>query len=134
MEDTKYGKYIVTELKAPRLPPGMADDYAKWAKRVLWMDNNVVEGAFNSICSWYLRPPEKQLGQHSHDYGEMIGFFGSDPQDPYVLGGEIEFWLEDEKHILTRSCLIYVPAGLKHCPMIIRRVDRPILHIGSSVK
>jgi hypothetical protein len=61
----------------------------------------------------------------------MIGFFGSNPEDPYDLGGEIEFWLEDEKHILTRSCLIFVPRGMKHCPLILKRVDRPIFHFST---
>jgi len=134
MAKTKYGKYIVTELKAPELKLGFAAEYAKWAKRVLWLDNKVIEGAFNFSCSWYLRPPDKPLEAHSHDYAELVGFFGSNPDDPYDLGGEIEFWLEDEKHILTRSCLIFLPANLKHCPMVIRRVDRPIFHLGSSMK
>jgi hypothetical protein len=67
-------------------------------------------------------------GPHTHDADEIIGFFGNNPQDPYDLGGEIEFWLEDEKHILTKSCLIFVPRGMKHCPLILRRVDRPIFH------
>ena len=48
--------------------------------------------------------------------------------DPYDLGGEIEIWLEDEKHIIDRSALIFVPAGMVHCPLVITRVDRPIFH------
>jgi hypothetical protein len=36
--------------------------------------------------------------------------------------------MEDEKHILTRTSLIFVPARMKHCPLILRRVDRPIFH------
>lgn len=85
-------------------------------------------------CSWYLRPPATPMpegGAHTHDCDEIIGFFGSNPEDPYTLGGEIEFWLEDEKHILTKSCLIFVPKGMKHCPLIVRRVDRPIFHFST---
>jgi hypothetical protein len=44
------------------------------------------------------------------------------------LGGEVEFWLEDEKYLLTKSCLIFAPKGLKHCPLRVIRVDRPIFH------
>ena len=62
---------------------------------------------------------------------EIIGFFGNNSEDPYNLGGEIEFWLEDEKHIITRSSLIFVPGGMKHCPLILRRVDRPIFHFST---
>jgi hypothetical protein len=38
----------------------------------------------------------------------------------------------EEKHILTKSCLVFVPKGLKHCPFIVRRVDRPIFHFTSG--
>ncbi len=134
MAKTKYGKYIVTELKTPKFDPEFAARYDKWATRILWLDDKVIDGAFHFSCSWYLRPPDTQLDQHVHDYDEMLGFFGSNPEAPYNLGGEIEFWLEDEKHVLTRSCLIFLPRGLKHCPMIVRRVDRPVFHLGSSVK
>ena len=30
--------------------------------------------------------------------------------------------------ILTRSFLAYIPAGMSHCPLIVRRVERPIFH------
>lgn len=129
MAESKYGKYIVTELKTPGFDPESAARYAEWATRILWLDEDVVEGAYQMNCSWYRKPPARQMqAAHTHDADEIIGFFGSNPQDPYDLGGEIEFWLEDEKHILTRSCLIFVPRGMKHCPLIIKRIDRPIFH------
>ena len=79
--------------------------------------------------AWYLKASTTTESEaHTHDSDEIIGFFGNNPEDPYDLGGEIEFWLEDEKHIITRSCLLFVPAGMKHCPLILRRVDRPIFH------
>ena len=59
---------------------------------------------------------------------ETIGFFGTDRNDTLDLGGEIEFWLEDERYLLTRSCIIYVPSGMKHCPIKFLRIDRPIFH------
>jgi hypothetical protein len=134
MSESKYGKYIVTELKTD-FSEAFNAAYAKWATRILWMDNKVVEGAFQMNCSWYLRPQtetgEEPLQEHTHDEDEIIGFFGSNPKDPYDLGGEIEFWLEDEKHMITRSSLIFVPGGMKHAPLIIRRVDRPIFHFST---
>ena len=79
--------------------------------------------------SWFLNASTTTENKpHTHDSDEIIGFYGNNADDPYDLGGEIEFWLEDEKHLLTRSCLLFIPAGMKHCPMILRRVDRPIFH------
>lgn len=37
-------------------------------------------------------------------------------------------WLDGEKHVMTRSFLAYIPAGMKHCPLIVRKVERPIFH------
>jgi hypothetical protein len=134
MSESRYGKYIVSELKTDRFDPEFNALYAKWATRILWMDDKIVDGAFQMNCSWYLRPPVNQMPEgngHTHDFDEILGFFGSNPDDPYALGGEIEFWLEDEQHILTRSSLVFIPKGMKHCPLIIRRVDRPIFHFST---
>jgi hypothetical protein len=132
MDNTKYGKYIVTELQTPkRFTPEFNAAYATWAKRVLWLDNDVVPGAFQINCSWYCSPPQVKTGEafaHTHDSDEIIGFFGDNYKDPYDLGAEIEFWIEDEPHIITSSALIFIPKGLKHCPLILKRVDRPIFH------
>lgn len=129
MSDSKYGKYIVTELKIPEEKQKIAADYSKYATRILWMDDKVVDGAFHMNTAWYLKAAATlESTPHAHDTDEIIGFFGSNPQDPYDLGGEIEIWLEDEKHIITSTAMLFVPAGMKHCPLIIRRIDRPIFH------
>ncbi len=132
MPESKYGKYIVTDLKTDFSAEFNAQ-YAKGATRTLWIDNKVVEGAFQMNVSWYLRPQtgQRPLEAHTHDSDEIIGFFGNNHDDPYDLAGEVEFWLEDEKHLITRSCLIFVPGGMKHCPLILRRVDRPIFHFST---
>ena len=41
----------------------------------------------------------------------------------------MELWLDDEKHVIDCSAMIFVPAGMKHCPLNITRVDRPIFHL-----
>jgi hypothetical protein len=84
-------------------------------------------------CVWIMPggnmlPGAAEPNPHTHDFNEVVTFIGSNVEDPYDLGGEIEIWLEDEPQILTRSSLIFIPAGMKHCPLIIRRVDRPIFH------
>ena len=129
MAKSKHQKYIVTELKMPEDKQKIAAEYSKWATRILWMDDKVVEGAFHMNTSWFLKPATTfEDTPHTHENDEIIGFFGSNPQDPYDLGGEVEIWMEDEQIILTRTCMIFVPAGMKHCPLILRRIDRPIFH------
>jgi hypothetical protein len=129
MAKSKYGKYIVTELKIPEEKRKIAAAYSRYARRILWMDEDVVDGAFHMNTAWYLKAAATlENVPHVHNTDEIIGFFGSNASDPYDLGGEIEIWLEDEKHIINKTAMIFVPSGMKHCPLIIRRADRPIFH------
>jgi hypothetical protein len=63
---------------------------------------------------------------HVHDFDEVIGFISTDPEKPKELGARMEIILGDEMHFLTRSCLVHVPPGMKHCPLTFREVNRPV--------
>jgi mannose-6-phosphate isomerase-like protein (cupin superfamily) len=117
--DKSYGKYVVTDLIVPEEKQKIAAAYSKYATRILWLDENVVEGAFHMNTAWYhTAATTLEDTPHVHDADEIIGF----------LGGELDIWLEDEKITITKSALFFVPAGMKHCPLILKRVDRPIFH------
>ncbi|HVN97378.1 MAG TPA: hypothetical protein VMT62_13195 [Syntrophorhabdaceae bacterium] len=133
MSESKYGKYIVTQLKLPQSAQQEAPDPEKYRERILYLDKEVVEGAFYVSSGWYLKASDiKQAEAHTHDFDEVVAFFGTNPEDPLDLCGEIEFWLGGEIHTIKNSCLIFVPKGLSHCPYWIRRVDRPIVHFSTA--
>ena len=136
MAERKYEKYILTDLKLPQ-GAGERDEenhYYERATRVLWLEDEIMKGAFSVICSWYWKATETEGSpSHTHDFDEVIGFIGSDPEHPQDLGGEVEFWLEDEQYFLTKSCLILCPKGLRHCPLRVTRVERPILFLAVSI-
>jgi hypothetical protein len=130
----EYGKYFVQELQEPANlgTPEFREIYDRFAKRILWMDSNVCQGAFQMNTAWYFAVPPRDpiFTEHAHDHDELIGFYGSDPDDPYDLGGVIEFSINDEARRLTRSTMIWVPAGATHNPMRVLEVDRPIFHFS----
>jgi hypothetical protein len=129
MAPLKTSKYVVTDLKMPEYQQSIDAQYRNYAKRILWMDESVVEGAFHMNTAWYLNAAKTLEDRpHVHDTDEIIGFFGSDPDDPWDLGGEVEIYLEDDKHVIDRTAMIFVPAGMVHCPLVLNRVDRPIFH------
>ena len=129
MAKSKYSKYIITELKEPADKKKVVKEYSKYARRVLWMDKDVMPGAFHMNTAWYLKAAQTLDDKpHTHDEDEIIGFFGGDPEHPNDLGGEVEIWMGGEKQIITKSAMVFVPAGLSHCPLILKRVDRPIFH------
>ena len=121
----------------PAMPAEFQAIYDKFAKRVVWIDGAVCPGAFQMNTAWYSEVPERDpiFGEHVHDdCDELIGFFSSDPTNPNDLGGEIEFSIGGEPHLLTKSSIIFCPAGTPHNPMRILRVDRPIFHFSVVTK
>src|SRR4030043_1350654 len=118
----KYAKYVVLGPKpnqlTPPLPKGSVTNMA-------YLDGEVIEGAWNVICAWFWPRTEPLTvipEPHHHNQNEVICFFGSDPKDPFDLCGEVELWMEDQKMTLTKSCLVFAPAGMKHCPLKLIRI------------
>ncbi|MDD5703015.1 MAG: hypothetical protein PHU23_13310 [Dehalococcoidales bacterium] len=137
MTETKYGKYIVTQLTPP-----MVNDWAPVYKpdeltTVLSLDDDVIKGAFYVECAWFwptypVNDTSGRLDLHSHyhDYDEVLALFGTDMKDPSDLCGEVEVWLDGEKHIITKSSLVFIPKGLVHGPIKWNRIDKPIFHFA----
>ncbi len=134
MAESKYGKYIITELKkniveAPWSPPVTSVSPGKGG-RLLFLDNEVAPGAFYLECVWIMPfpkdapPPQARsrvaVQPHTHDYDEVLCFFGTNPEDFYDLDAEVELWLGDEKHIITNSCIVFIPAGQAGFPFYFR--------------
>jgi hypothetical protein len=147
MVKTKYGKYIISELKPPRVeapwsPPNIKVAGKGKGGRVLYTDDDVIPGSFYTECVWVTpRPPldpktikNKTAGTqpHTHDYDEIIAFFGTDLNNPYDLGAEVELWLGDEKHIITKTSLVFIPAGLQHGPLYFLKVWRTVFHFTTG--
>jgi len=113
MAEMKTAKYIVTGVKPNlKLPPHRSpaelvmDGTGGMPTRVMWLDGDRVPGGFYTECVW--------IWPHCAS------------EDPV--------WLDGERHVMTRSFLAYIPAGMEHGPLIVRRVERPIFHftVGPS--
>lgn len=141
MAETQYGKYIITELKQSINEASWTNPVQAAGKghggRLLFLDNEVVPGAFYVETAWspprgLVKEPKSVAEPHKHDYDEVLAMFGSDLDDPYELNGEVEFWLGEEKHTLTRTCIVFVPKGMMHCPLTVKRIDRPIFEFTTG--
>ena len=139
MSKKRYAKNFVTETCIPFTSPvqiKMIEDQKKAGNFVnfapqYYLNDDKVKGSFFMMNTWTLsmngtKPVQLELA-HTHDYDEILGFMGSDVNNVTELGGKIEIWLEDEKYIITKSFMVFIPKGMKHCPIIIKEVDRPFL-------
>jgi len=124
MADTKYGKYVMYT-NPGKEQVGLPDIIVK-------TDDNMMEGSqhfmAHRISPWFVPP---QHSPHIHKDPELIVMMGTDPNDPWDLGAEVHMCMgqEMEKHIITRSCIVFVPAKFIHCPISYHNVTRPFIFI-----
>jgi len=134
-------KYFVTDLtqkvvNAPWTPRFEKDE----AARLISLDSDVRKGAFYMETAWFL-PGEWPLTKgdvgtvkaHSHDFDEAVAYVGTDPADPYNLNGEVEFWIDGKPNNIDRSFIAFIPAGIEHGPLLIKRIEKPIFHFTSGM-
>lgn len=139
MKEQKYAKNLLTADKAdPVFPAFRHDKNSDFVKRVLQLDAETVPGAeFYSEAKWIVPGDKSKEGitlvdSHTHTFGELISFFGFDYEDIQDLGAEIEFTVDNEKRIITKSFSAFIPAGIQHGPLIVRNVRKPIFHFTAA--
>ena len=104
MTQSKYGKYIKTEL--------IRDISHYTGKSIVAHD-----GELDNECSMGYHCITKPMSfdhPHSHDFAEMLCFIGGDPLDITDFGAEIEVTLGDERevHKITSPSVVAMPPGL----------------------
>lgn len=130
MATKKYEKYIVYKTEdSPLHPPGTFPGVP-----MMNVKDSAVKGAFYFECAWFTgKVTDKEAHKpHRHDFDEILGIFGGNREDFHDLYGEVEFWFDDERYIITRSCVIYIPKGIWHAPIFIRKIDTPILFMSTA--
>ncbi len=140
MAEQKYLKnFIFSDKKNLKLPAYRVSPDPQFFKRMTVVDKDMVKGAkFYCETSWILpgfgaQPlPAGKKGnyfeEHTHNFGELMCFYGFNYDNILDLGAEIEYWIEGKKYIIKESFTTFVPAGIKHGPLSIRNVTRPIVH------
>ena len=127
MAETKYGKHFVTEPRLrekANLPPQIAP-----SKAVLQSGPHFGASNFSMCWECITEPMVMDSVPHSHDYDEFLAFFGSNAQDVFDFDAEIEIFVgeEGEKHIIDKATVFYIPKGLVHCPVVYKRIGKPVL-------
>ena len=140
MSQDKYSKYLVqkpspvhlelqskTAVKDPF--PGIKNTH------LMSTDASVQENFFHVDCSWLWsgRAKEPAGEAHTHKFSQVIGLVGGTKEDAHDLGGEITIWLDGNKEMITRTCLIFIPAGVAHGPFLVSKVERPIFFVDIAM-
>jgi hypothetical protein len=71
---------------------------------------------------------------HAHGFHELLCFLSGDPENPAELGADVSMCLGDEleEHTFNAPTIISMPPGLKHCPLHVKNVTRPVVFLEVS--
>ncbi len=96
------------------------------------MSNNLVPGTNMYVEVGWIKAmpdPNPHIGEHVHDYDEIVMHVGIDPEDQEDLGAEIEFMVDGKALIINKTSSVFVPKGVKHGPLTWKRFTRPHLEM-----
>ena len=84
----------------------------------------------NMSLSWFYEIPKANpfVDEHVHDVDELVFFmpsFNDKDDDVNAEWGEADFYIEGEPYTITRNSCIYCPAGVKHGPIVYKKIIRP---------
>ncbi len=125
MAETKYGKYFISD--PYRLQVGELAHHDKIKERnaegLVFLNKDFLpETLYSSIVSRAYGEPDPQpfIHAHKHDVDEILIFLPLTPDGN--LGADVELYMgeEGEVHTFNRPTLVYIPAGVVHCPLYYR--------------
>ena len=130
----KLGKYIVTNPKENLVVPKWGGNLSQErSTRMMYLDSEVIKGAFYVECVWFWPTEEKDTASpdpHTHEWDEVIAFFGTDRANLKDLGAEIELYIDGEQNLINETFLAFIPAGIVHCPLNILSITKPVFHFA----
>jgi len=127
MAARKYGKYVVEAL---------ANQEERLGRVAHLFGGKHFQGTnFSPAWVGLTKPLFMMKESHSHDYDEYLFFWGTNAGNIDEFAAEVELCLgeEEEKYIITTPTVVYVPRGLKHCPLNFKIVDKPIMFMDISI-
>jgi len=119
-------RYIPPDGNMPEAPEGFLN-------LLLFLDSRRLKGTPYMETVWFKTKNDSGPAPHDHgDLDEFIGFVGTDPAKPQELGAVVDFHIDG--HVVTseESILFYIPRGVKHSPIIVPSLTRPIIHFSGG--
>ncbi len=123
-----WDKYVFTGSSI--IPPdNMFPDIAPNNPHVMYLDVNK-ESQFHYYLWPIVAPCRMEQKTFYHDFDQMLIFCGSDMEDRHTLGGVVELTLgfdmnDLRKFTIKEPTVIYVKAGMLHCPLTFVEVYDP---------
>lgn len=127
---------LVNIVKAPnliQLMPGQSRHETIAAPMIMSLGGRDVPGSRLSIGFAHIDKPDTIIdNSHKHTHDQWIFLTGT--SDNFVeFDADIEFGLDNKTYQINYPFYAFVPAGMYHCPLIVKRVGKPIIFIDARI-
>ena len=135
--DSKFGKLV---LKFPKenneiVAEGDPADYVIHPQAYFRGARQIPGSEFNSSFQIFVKPFFLDRIQHVHKKDEFLVFLGAGTTDVFDFDARIEFTVgkgdEAETFLIQEPTIIRLPAGVYHCPLNFKEVNKPVLFLAA---
>jgi hypothetical protein len=128
MAKDKYGKYFFNN----PIVSGMFCDRLIFFSR---QHPEVGEKNYSVLWNCVTEPFLMVKEAHAHDFDQFLHFYGADSTNIKKFDAVIEIYLgeECEKHIITGPTVLHIPAGMIHCPLNFKVVNKPVIFMNVAL-
>ena len=120
MAESKYAKHVITNISGREVRDG------KVVFDGIILRPEILGARCQLLYSIVDKAHVNEATPHIHDFPIIMCFFGANPKNTLDFDAEIEFTMGGEKQVITTPAVISVPPGLAHCPLVFKRVSKPI--------
>ena len=93
-----------------------------------------IPGSDLAIGFAYITAPDTLGGDtHSHPHDQWIFLIGGNGKNFLEFDADAEMFLGDSVRKVNYSCYFFIPKNTPHCPLVIKRVGKPIVFIDARV-
>ena len=119
MEESQYAKHVIK------------DPYKEFERdgKLVFQGYHCTPDELETDCQYLLSVVDtehvNEATPHWHKFPVIMNFFGSGPEIR-DFDAEIWFYLGGERQVITTPATITIPPGLVHCPLIFKRIGKPV--------
>jgi hypothetical protein len=82
----------------------------------------------------YITKPDTLGGDtHEHPFDQWIFLIGAEGNNFLEFDADVDMFLDTEYKKVNYSGYFFIPKGMKHCPLVVKRVGKPIIFIDARI-
>lgn len=135
-KNSKFGKLVFEfpEENNEVVAEGDPDDFVVHPQAYFRGASQIPGSEFNSSFQIFVKPFFLDRVQHRHPKDEYLVFLGASFPNVFDFDAKIEFTLgkgeEAETFVVDRPTIIRVPAGMYHCPLNFKEINKPVMFLA----